>query len=81
MLTKEDLQLLSDMLDNKLDEKLKPIQQDISQMKDDIAQMKEDIDILKEDTTEVRVTVDEICKWIDLNFSHKYPFPIDRNVG
>lgn len=70
MLTKEDLRLLSDMFD----EKLEPIQRDI-------AQIKEDIDILKEDAAEVRVTVDEICKWIDLNFSHKYPFPIDRNVG
>ncbi len=70
MLSKEDIQLLSGLMD----EKLKPIQQDISEMK-------EDIEFIKEDMREVRTTVEEICKWIDLNFDYKYPFPIDKNVG
>lgn len=78
MLTKEDLELLSQMLDTKLDkkldEKIKPINEQLNKMQ-------EDIEILKEDTKEVRVTVEEFCKWIDLNFDYKYPFPIDKNIG
>lgn len=74
MLTKEDLQLLSDMFDKKLDEKLKPIQQDIEQMKEDIA-------IIKEDTAAALYSSSELVRWVDTNFRHKYPFPIDRDIG
>ena len=56
MLDGRDLQLLSNLLDQKLDEKLKPIQEDISvlkvemkEVKQDIAELKEDVAILKED--------------------------------
>lgn len=62
MLTKEDLNLLSQMMDEKL------------------APIKEDLEIIKEDAQEVRLTVEEICKWIDLNFDYKYPFPIDKKI-
>lgn len=73
MLTKEDIQLLSAMINKTFDEKLDPINKRLDKIQ-------EDIDILKEDTAEVRVTVEEICKWIDLNFDYKYPFPIDKHV-
>ena len=70
MLTKEDMQLLSDMFD----EKLKPIQEDIAQMKEDIA-------IIKEDTAAALYSSSELVRWVDTNFRHKYPFPIDRDIG
>lgn len=73
MLTKEDLELLSQMMDKKFNDKLTPINKQLNQMQ-------EDIEIIKEDTQEVRVTVEEICKWIDQNFDYKYPFPIDKKV-
>lgn len=67
MLTKEDLQLLSQLidekLDKKLDEKLKPI--------------KEQLEEIKEDTEITRVAVNEIIKWIDVNFRDDYPFPVE----
>ena len=69
MLTKEDLTLLSQMMD----EKLTPIRGQLNQMQ-------EDIEAIKEDAQEVRITVEEICKWIDLNFDYKYPFPIDKKI-
>lgn len=69
MLTKEDLTMLSQMMD----EKLTPIRGQLNQMQ-------EDIEAIKEDAQEVRMTVEEICKWIDLNFDYKYPFPIDKKI-
>lgn len=74
MLSKEDIQLLSDMFDKKLDEKLKPIQEDIAQMKEDIA-------IIKEDTAAALYSSSELVRWVDINFRHKYPFPVDRDIG
>ena len=62
MLDGRDLQLLSNLLDQKLDEKLKPIQEDISvlkvemkEVKQDIAVLKEDVAILKEDVRVLKV--------------------------
>lgn len=70
MLTKEDLKLLSDMMDQKLD----PIKQDISQMKEDIGLLKEEMEVIKYSTN-------ELVRWVDTNFRHQYPFPIDRDIG
>lgn len=67
MLTKEDLQLLSQLmdekLDKKLDEKLKPIKEQLAE--------------IREDTEITRVAVNEIIKWIDVNFRDDYPFPVE----
>lgn len=63
MLTKEDLQLLSQLMDEKLEEKLKPIN--------------ERLDAIEENTEITRVAVNEIIKWIDVNFRDDYPFPIE----
>lgn len=109
-MTKEDLQLISEMLDEKLnkafdeklnktldeklnkafdeklnkilDEKLnKAFDERLAPINEKLDKMQEDVEIIKEDACEVRTTVEEICKWIDLNFDHKYPFPIDKNIG
>lgn len=61
MLAKEDIQLLSQLMD----EKLKPIN--------------ERLDAIEENTEITRVAVNEVIKWIDVNFKHKYPFPIEDN--
>lgn len=63
MLTPEDIQLLSQLMDQKLDEKLKPI--------------KEELADIKEDTEITRVAVNEVIKWIDINFRDDYPFPTE----
>ena len=51
MLDGRDLQLMSNLLDQKLDEKLKPIQEDISVLKVEMKEVKQDIAVLKEDVT------------------------------
>ena len=55
MLDGRDLQLLSNLLDQKLDEKLKPIQEDISVLKVEMKEVKQDIAILKEDVRVLKV--------------------------
>ena len=47
MTNNELLLAISDMMDQKLDTKLKPIEDDIKSMKDDIAILKTDVDNLK----------------------------------
>lgn len=63
MLSKEDLQLLSQLMDEKLDEKLKPIKEELSE--------------IKENTEITRSVLNEVVKWIDVNFRDDYPFPTE----
>lgn len=76
MLTKEDMQLLSQLMD----EKLKPLKKDIADMKDDIANMKDDIEIIKEDVEITRVTTNEIGKWVEANATPSNPYPVDKAI-
>lgn len=63
MLTKEDIQLLSQLMDEKLDQKLKPIKEELSE--------------IKENTEITRSVLNEVVKWIDVNFREDYPFPTE----
>lgn len=63
MLTKEDMQLLSNMFD----EKLKPVN--------------ERLDKIEEELEIIKYSTNELVKWVDTNFRHQYPFPIDRDIG
>lgn len=66
MLTKEDIQLLSQLMD----EKIKPINERLDKMD-------ERLDVIEENTEITRVAVNEIIKWIDVNFRNDYPFPVE----
>ncbi|MDE7361075.1 MAG: hypothetical protein K2N38_04000 [Oscillospiraceae bacterium] len=57
------------------------MKKDINILQEDINIMKEDIDILKEDMEVVKYSTNELVRWVDTNFRHQYPFPVDRNVG
>ncbi len=75
----ELLQAIETMLDKRLDVKLKPINErlsnietdivgmkdDIAGMKDDIAGMKDDIEILKEDSAITRSGVNTLLEWAE----------------
>lgn len=69
MLTKEDLQLLSGLMD----EKLKPINERLDNMQ-------EQLDEIKENTEITRDVLNEVVKWIDSNFRDDYPFPVEKQV-
>ncbi len=71
-LTKEDLQAIGELMDQKLDQKLAPIQADIAgmktemaEMKTDIAGMKDDIEELKESMEEVRGSTNYLAEWVE----------------
>ncbi len=71
MLTKEDIQLLSQLMDEKLDEKLD------KKLDEKLKPIKEQLEGIKEDTEITRVAVNEVIKWIDINFRDEYPFPVE----
>lgn len=66
MLTKEDLKLLSQLMD----EKLNPIN-------GRLGSIEERLEVIEENTEITRVAVNEIIKWIDINFRDDYPFPVE----
>lgn len=90
MLTKEDLQLLSGLIDDKLqpinqrlDEMqgdIKQLQGDVGEIKSDIKQVEERLDELEESNEIIRYSTNELVNWVDVNFRHTYPFPVDRDV-
>lgn len=83
MLTKEDLQLLSTLIDDKLqpiNDKLEQMQGNINKMQGDISQIKERLDELEESNEIIKYSTNELVRWVDTNFRHKYPFPVDRDV-
>lgn len=49
ILTNEDLLAISQVVDTRLDIRLKPIEQDIKELKSDVAVLKEDVSVLKKD--------------------------------
>lgn len=51
------------LLSQLMDEKLKPIN--------------ERLDAIEENTEITRVAVNEVIKWIDINFRDEYPFPTE----
>ncbi|MBR1866330.1 MAG: hypothetical protein IJ801_07465 [Lachnospiraceae bacterium] len=56
-LTSEDLQAISALLDEKLDQKLQPIKEDIQELKEDVQELKEDVRVLKD---EVKVLKEDV---------------------
>lgn len=66
MLTKEDLKLLSQLMD----ETLNPIN-------GRLGSIEERLEVIEENTEITRVAVNEIIKWIDINFRDDYPFPVE----
>lgn len=69
MLTSEDLKLLSDMLDKKLE----PINERLDEMEDSIEEIKENSEI-------TRTALNEVIQWIDVYFRDEYPFPVDKVI-
>lgn len=57
ILTNEDLLAISQVVDTRLDIRLKPIEQDIKELKSDVAVLKEDVAVLKEDVTVLKENV------------------------
>lgn len=73
MLSKEDLQLLSQLMD----EKLKPINDCLDGIDNRLDGIDERLDTIEENTEITRSVLNEVVKWIDVNFREDYPFPTE----
>ncbi len=62
MLSKEDLRLIGNLLDEKFDEKLTPIRDDIRVLKEDVAVLKKDVRVLKKDVRNLKKEVTVLKK-------------------
>lgn len=70
MLSNDELKQIAQIMR----EELKPINERLDKIEEDIA-------IIKEDTAAALYSSSELVRWVDTNFRHKYPFPIDRDIG
>ena len=73
MLTKEDLQLLSQLMDDKLE----PINKRLNGIDERLNGIDERLDTIEENTEITRSVLNEVVKWIDVNFRDEYPFPTE----
>mgnify|MGYP001086296304 FL=1 len=74
MLTNEDLQALSSLMDKKLE----PINSRLDNMDQRLDRMEEDIAIIKEDGQITREVINDIGEWVDYYFHKDKPYPIDK---
>lgn len=90
MLTKEDIQLLSGLMDEKLapinarldavDNRLNTMDNRLDAMDSRLDAMDRRLDAIEENTQVTRDVLNEVVKWIDYNFRDKYPFPVDKQI-
>ena len=73
MLTKEDLQLLSQLMDDKLE----PINKRLNGIDKRLDGIDERLDTIEENTEITRSVLNEVVKWIDVNVRDEYPFPTE----
>lgn len=76
MLTPEDIKLLSQLMD----EKINPINEKLDNIEGRLDNIEERLDIIEENTEVTRAVTNEIVKWIDYNFRDQYPFPVEDKI-
>ena len=65
MLTAEDLKAIKDIIE--------PINKRLDNIE-------ERLEAIEENTAITRDVTNQIVEWIDVNFRHEYPFPVDKAV-
>lgn len=77
MLTKEDIQLLSQLID----EKLEPMNNRLDKMDNRLDKIEERLEAIEENTEITRAATNELVKWVEVNADEKSnPFPVDRKI-
>ena len=74
MLTAEDIKLLSDLMDQKLE----PINNRLDKVDQRLDKIEERLEVVEENTEVTRAVVNELVEWVDYNFRDQYPFPVDK---
>lgn len=88
MLTNEDLQALSSLMDQKLepinnrldkmDSRLDNVELRLDKIETRLDNIEEDIEIIKEDAQITREVTNNIGEWVDYYFHEDKPYPIDK---
>lgn len=73
MLSAEELNQISQVMS----EQLKPVIERLDRVEDRLDRVENMLDEIIEDTEITRVATNELVKWVEVNFSYKYPFPIE----
>ncbi len=68
-MTKEDLQQIRELMR----EELKPVYEKLDRVDERLGDLEESLEIIKYSTN-------ELVRWVDTNFRHKFPFPIDKDI-
>lgn len=81
MLTPEDMQLLSELMDKKLEPintKLDKIEERLDNVEERLDNVEERLDSIEENTEITRAVANELVEWVDFNFHKEYPFPVKK---
>lgn len=85
MLTTEDINVLSQLMDEKLkpiNEQFTDIRKQIKDINEQISGINEQIADIKEDTEITRIATNTVVEWVDTYWKHKFPYPVDKeNIG
>ena len=65
-------------MDEKLDEKLKPIDGRLNSIEGRLDIIEERLDTIEENTEITRDVLNSVVEWIDIYFRKDYPFPADK---
>lgn len=72
-MTKEDLQQFRELMNEVIDEKIKPINDRLDKMQEDIEEIKEYAKVTREVTN-------EIGNWVELNATPSNPYPRNKTA-
>lgn len=75
MLTNEDLQALSSLMDKKLE----PINKRLDNIESRLDNIEEDIEVIKEDGQITREVTNKLGEWVDFYFHDDKPYPLDED--
>lgn len=75
MLTNEDLQALSSLMDKKLE----PINKRLDNIELRLDNIEEDIEVIKEDGQITREVTNKLGEWVDFYFHDDKPYPLDED--
>lgn len=76
MLAEEELKQIAQVMA----EQLKPINERLDKVDERLDVIEEKLDIIEESLEETRGTTNAISEWVETNFKHKYPYPIDKDI-
>lgn len=72
-MTSEEIKLIAEAVTQSVNE-------NVSQLIDEkLEPIKERLEIIEEDIEIIRYSTNELVRWVDYNFRHKYPFPVDKD--